>query len=64
MESSVPTSWKMCVTCSNYCGNVRPDAFCSFVYFDGNEHGYCAAWRTNRDPRTGSCCHYSPRFNR
>ena len=64
MEKSVPTNWKLCVTCANYCGNVRPNAFSTFVYFDGNERGYCASLRINKDPMCGSCYNYSPRFNR
>ena len=64
MENSIPTKWKECVTCANYCGKIRPDAFCSVVYFDSDEYGYCAVMHTNRAPRTCSCSHYIPRFNR
>lgn len=62
MNNTVPTSWKMCVTCSNYCGNVRPDAFCNNVTFDNDERGLCAHYRIPYPPMAGACQHYRSRF--
>ena len=42
MANKVPTNWRVCATCSCWCGRASSDCFHSWVDYDGDERAMCA----------------------
>ena len=41
-KQTIPSTWKICATCSNWGGSRRPaDPFRTNVEFEGNQKGRC-----------------------
>lgn len=41
MTKKIPSNWKNCATCSNWCGCVKSDFFRQWVEYDPNERAAC-----------------------
>ena len=62
----LPSNWKICATCSHWCGKQTPDVFCSYVEFDQNERAKCAGGGFNGAQMNGtaSCNKLVQRFKK
>ena len=65
-QTTVPTNWKNCATCTHWCGRAIADAFCSNVKVDSNEKGKCAGGGFNGAEMTpmASCSKWQQRFKK
>lgn len=43
MANSIPSDWRMCATCSHWCGRTSTDPWCRWVDFDNNERALCSS---------------------
>ena len=64
MANKVPSDWRICATCSHWCGRTSSDFWCKWVEFDNTERARCAGGGFNGCPMQGmaSCTHWDQRF--
>ena len=62
--ATIPSNWKICATCSHWCGRQSPDAFCKNVHYDSNERAKCAGGGFNGAQMTpmATCSKWVQRF--
>lgn len=66
MANKVPTNWRVCATCSCWCGRASSDCFHSWVDYDGDERAMCAGGGFSGCLMQGmnSCSQWEQRFKK
>ncbi len=66
MKSSKPSNWKICATCTHWCGKQIPNIFLTHVEYESTERARCAGGGFDRcdRPADSTCPKWEQRFKR